>query len=272
MGRIEHERIEHDGVTVTVHPAEPDRPPVVLLPGLFGGGWIWDNVTGALTEWGHTVASIEEPLGRHPEAIDLGKLCASLGRLIDRLGLAAPVLCGNSLGALLALEYAARHADALSGIVLIGAPGMGEQLEAREWGGLKSPSKEIGFTLARRLFHDQRFVNQELVDRCFAEVSEPRVLLRIMRVLRMTRDYDATELIGSVACPTFLLWGACDAVSKADAWREAVPLFPDARFAAVPESGHSPMIERPAAFNTLLRGFLAELPDVPVTTAQPARR
>jgi pimeloyl-ACP methyl ester carboxylesterase len=43
----------HDNVTVTVHPAQQDRHTVVLINGLFGGGWTWDPVVTALTARGH---------------------------------------------------------------------------------------------------------------------------------------------------------------------------------------------------------------------------
>ncbi|MDX2225143.1 MAG: alpha/beta hydrolase [Rhodospirillaceae bacterium] len=54
--------------------------------------------------------------------IDHGRWAADLGALMDHLDLARAVLCGWSLGATVALNYASRHPERVASLVLLGAP------------------------------------------------------------------------------------------------------------------------------------------------------
>ena len=63
---------------------------------------------------------------------------------------------------------------------------------------------------------------------------------------------------GEIACPTLIVWGERDwliSVRDADVFAE---LIPDSRKVVFEDTGHMAMLERPAAFNALLRDFLGE--------------
>ena len=71
-------------------------------------------------------------------------------------------------------------------------------------------------------------------------------------------DYDIRERLPQIACPTLIVWGASDrliTVRDADVFAE---LIPNSRKVVFEDTGHVSMLERPAAFNALLRDFLAE--------------
>lgn len=250
----------HDGVTITVRPAAQDRHTVVLINGLFGGGWIWAPVVAELTAQGYGTVVTAEPLAAHLTSEDIPALVQSISLLVDTLPDPAPVLCGNSLGALVAMELAAADPARWSAVILSGAPGLGdEQDDAGFSAALRTPSLRIGRLLAERLIHDRDLVTPELVDRCTAALT-PRSMLRAGRALRATRGYDARELLGRMDVPVLLLSGACDRVSSPAAWRAAVPMFPDADYVEIPAAGHSPMLEAPDVFATLVTSWLDTVP------------
>lgn len=250
----------HDGVTVTVRPAEPGRHTVVLINGLFGGGWIWSPVVSRLTELGYGTVITAEPLAAHLTSESIPALLQSISLLIDTLPEPFPILCGNSLGALVAMELAAAEPARWAGVIMSGAPGLGAEQNPDGFGSaLRTPSLKLGDLLADRLIHDKALITPELVRRC-TDALTPRIMLRAGRALRATRGYDARPLLGCIDAPVLLICGACDEVSSSAEWRAAVPMFPDADYVEIAGAGHSPMLERPDVFSELLASWLDTVP------------
>jgi pimeloyl-ACP methyl ester carboxylesterase len=76
--------------------------------------------------------------------------------------------------------------------------------------------------------------------------------------LQAILDYDIRERLPEIACPTLVVWGDSDrlvTVKDADVFAE---LIPNSRKVIFKDTGHVAMLERPAAFNALLKDFLAE--------------
>ena len=124
----------HDGVTFAVQPAEQGRHTVVFVNGLFGGGWIWEPVVATLTAQGYGTVVTAEPLAAHETAEDIPALLQSISLLVDTLPDASPILCGNSLGALVAMELATAEPSRWAGVILSGAPGLGDEQDAESFG------------------------------------------------------------------------------------------------------------------------------------------
>jgi pimeloyl-ACP methyl ester carboxylesterase len=73
-------------------------------------------------------------------------------------------------------------------------------------------------------------------------------------------DYDYRDRVSEIACPTLIVWGRNDRVvpfSSADEYHQVIE---GSRVAAFDDTGHVPMVERPARFNATLEEFLAEGP------------
>ena len=63
-----------------------------------------------------------------------------------------------------------------------------------------------------------------------------------------------------ITCPTLVMVGADDALTppvEAEAMARAIA---GSELVSIPDAGHLPCVENPAAFNRALRGFLARLP------------
>ncbi len=172
----------------------------------------------------------------------------------------SPILCGNSLGALVAMELAAAEPSRWAGVILSGAPGLGDEQDADSFGSaLRTPSLKLGDLIADRLIHDKELITPELIERC-TEALTPRIMLRAGRALRATRGYDARPLLGRIDTPVLLVCGACDEVSSPAKWRAAVPMFPDADYVEIAGAGHSPMLEQPDVFSAVLASWLDTIP------------
>jgi pimeloyl-ACP methyl ester carboxylesterase len=72
--------------------------------------------------------------------------------------------------------------------------------------------------------------------------------------------YPIRDRLAEIACPTLIVWGAEDKVVPVRDADEFARLIPNARKVVWSQTGHVPMLERPAAFNRLLEAFLSEEP------------
>ncbi|MGY6652330.1 alpha/beta fold hydrolase [Amycolatopsis sp. TRM77291] len=122
--RDSHFTVHHDGVAIRVSRGGRGRP-LVLCPGLLTPQADLHELIGLLRRDQDVVTfdlrghGLSSPAGRYTfEAFlgDFGAVMAESGYVGPR---AAPVLVGHSLGADLAVHYAAGHPDAVSGLVLI---------------------------------------------------------------------------------------------------------------------------------------------------------
>ncbi|HEV8303483.1 MAG TPA: alpha/beta hydrolase [Gemmatimonadales bacterium] len=238
-------------------PAKRTRPPVVLLPGLFAGGWMWDKTWAALTERRFGVVVLLDALAAVDATSEgVGTLRAALKQLLDRLDLRRVSVCGNSFGALAALDFAAHEPQAVEALALSGTPGLSPEADA----GIGVPRQvQRGHVveLARRMFRDPTCATPVMIDRTHALLSEPRHVRTVVRALRAARDYPIADALSRLSCRTLLVWGANDAITPAAPWKRAARTMRRCTFRLVPRCGHSPMIERPHEFNRILLEFLS---------------
>ncbi|MFX0576075.1 alpha/beta fold hydrolase [Nocardia nepalensis] len=257
------EQIIVNDVSIDLYPGTKELPPIFLVPGMLGGGWIWEPVAVELSRAGYRVALPSAPLGVHPRVADPDELTTAFGDVMADIFTESTVVAGNSLGSLVALKLAYQRPEAVRALVLSGSPGLGENTRPRVVSSMRSLTKSLAHQQAAQLFYDKSLVTEELIDRFFEVVKENRHKLGVVRALRNTRDYDARDMFSLITCPTLLAWGAEDEISPPQAWAEAAASFPKARFVAIPRSGHSPMIEQPALLTTELLSFLDSALDRP---------
>lgn len=234
-----------------------DGVPVILLPGLFGGAWIWEETDCALAQAGYDTVTIPLAFAEMPpeRGASIAGLRGMLEQLVTELGCREAVVCGNSLGGLVALDFACHHRDRVRSIVVSGAPGLGStQLGiAVEW----DVSDALAHSVASNIFHDPGRVSPEHVGMALGVLSSDDTKLNVLRALRDARRCDVAALLPRVDVPALLIWGEHDVVTPVAPWRDAVRSMPAAELQVVPDSGHSPMIETPGAFVERLLGFLA---------------
>jgi pimeloyl-ACP methyl ester carboxylesterase/acyl carrier protein len=237
-----------------------EKTPFFLLPGMFGGSWLWHEVAGGLAGRGYEVSVMSDPLGLNPTIGDIPKLITSTAELLELMYDEPVVLAGNSMGALISIEIAARRPELLKAVVISGAPGLGEKIPVPEelirTRGLTG--KDFAVEQTMRLFHNKDLLTPELFDRVHGtfDGASSKQKLAILRCVRTIRGYDARDLFPQITVPALLIWGDEDEVSPNDEWERAASLFPDARYVGIPDAGHSPMLEQPDLFLSALTEFV----------------
>jgi pimeloyl-ACP methyl ester carboxylesterase len=256
-------------------------PPLVFVHGL-GGSWTnWlENICEFADD--HRVVALDLPgFGASDtprEKITIPGYAALLDALCSRLGIAGASFVGSSMGGLVCADLALRTPQRVERLCLTSAAGLSiDKLPIEHalralaplerviafYGGLIAARAPL-LASRRRLrklvlllvvAHPDR-LPPPLVAELIAGAGRPALLPG----LRAISEYPIRDRLAEIACPTLIVWGERDRlVPVADA-SEFERLIPRARKIVYPDTGHLPMLERPACFNEDLRAFLEEGP------------
>jgi 4,5:9,10-diseco-3-hydroxy-5,9,17-trioxoandrosta-1(10),2-diene-4-oate hydrolase len=277
----DHQRwIEIDGRPVNVVELGEGPATIVFVHGLSGS---WPNWLEQLPVFAadHRVIALDLPgFGHSPmpaQEITISGYARTVDGLLDALGVDSAALVGNSMGGFIAAELAINFPARVERLVLISAAGISTHKRRdveRVVPALRKAERAIAMytawmaarsgTVARRA--GLRNATFGLVTRHPSRLSPALVAEQLkgagkpgfMQALATILDYPIRERLPEIACPTLIVWGAEDrliGVRDADVFEE---LIPDSRKVVFEDTGHMAMLERPDAFNELLRRFLSE--------------
>ena len=168
----------------------------------------------------------------------------------------ADVLVGNSLGGAVAQRVALETDWQPEAMVLAGT---GPQLPVfdglLEW--LQGDfERAIEFLHRRdRLFHST----------AASLVAPPKETMRAVgrqvtyRDFRTCHQFDTRDALAAIDVPTLALCGEHDTLTPREYHETLAQQLPRGEFAVVPDAAHLAMLERPAAFNRAVEGFLADV-------------
>jgi 2-hydroxy-6-oxonona-2,4-dienedioate hydrolase len=252
-----------------------DKPlTVVLLPALFVGDWMWEQIYDRLNAAGWPVVQFTESISlvdKHT-ARSVNRIAA---RLLEatRLHTDQPlVVAGDSLGGLIAFEFARSFPEETAGLVASGAPGLNLKVNefARDLAKDVSTPQEFADRFLAKLLYDpsRHDIDPERYQAVVEELSQPDNLTSMMSAVRAINRYNSRKVVTSIDTPKLFLWGRQDEITPVEDWERALPKMRNARLVAFDECGHGPMFEKPDEFYAELVRFLDEL----VAALPPERR
>ena len=237
---------------------------LVLLPALFVGNWLWDATWRELNDAGWPVITFAESISlidRHT-ARSIGRITASLLRECRRHTSGPLVVAGDSLGGLIALEFAKSFPADTHGIVVSGAPGLNMNVTnfAVELGKGAKDADEFADRFVRKLLYDpsRHAIDEARYRAVVAELSQPESLASMLSGLHAIRSYDVRRLLPTLRCRMLFVWGRQDEITPVGPWEEIVPQLGLARIAVFDECGHAPMFEAPGSYNAEALKFLQD--------------
>jgi len=125
------------GSPATGSPAAAAAAPFLLVHGLASNARLWDGVADALVAEGHAAVTVDlRGHGRSSKPdgpYDVPTVADDVAALIERLALDRPVVAGQSWGGNVALELAARHPDAIRGIVCVDGGWLEPSRQFADW-------------------------------------------------------------------------------------------------------------------------------------------
>jgi pimeloyl-ACP methyl ester carboxylesterase len=234
------------------------RVKVVLLHGLFGSPANWRPIMEDLGDY-YRFFALQLPIDysgdrRHTSFQSLGQLTDHVARFFQERGLDRAVLCGNSLGGQVALDFCLHHPERVEKLVLTGSAGLFERdLSGGKLGRL---SRKMVREQACEIFHDPVHVTDELVESIYTMLIDRKYRRFLLRVAKATRDRHMGEDLANVHVPTMIIWGRNDTITPPFVGQQFREHIRHAELSIIDECGHAPPIEQPKEFAQLLHSFL----------------
>ena len=232
---------------------------IVFLHGLFSSPQHWRPIMVDLADRYRVIAPqlpVDQRPGRRRGGIhSIDELGDYVGHLIEELDLGQFVICGNSLGGLIAIEYCLRYPNRAAGLVLAGSAGLYER-------GLTNrvrprPTRAFVRTMASDILYDKNLITDQLVDEWYGALLDRDYVRFVLRVSRATRDRSVKDELDRLKLPTLMIWGRNDEITPPAVGKEFQSRIDDAELRIIDNCGHAPNLEHPAAFTLILQEFLS---------------
>lgn len=173
-------------------------------------------------------------------------------------------LLGNGFGGFVAVALAARHGALFEKLLLVDTAAGFPAAAKAAFGAMADRVRNGGMgtvaeIAARRIFHDAYLAaHPEAVDERRAVLMrfEPSSFVAGCRALEQV---DLRPVLSRIANPTLVVVGELDAATPLDLAQELAARIAGAQFILLPQCGHCPPLEQPAAFLAAIGSFLDHL-------------
>jgi pimeloyl-ACP methyl ester carboxylesterase len=226
-------------------------PSLLLIPGLAGNEAMWRAQTPALARWQPLVTDV------HMRADSIEAMAALL--LHEHSG--ELLLCGASMGGMIAMEAARQAPERVRGLALLGTdarPDAPEMIALREAAIVQFAQGRVREVIAPNVafaFHPD---NAEALA---ADYLEFVLAAGAQQLIRQNRAViarpDARPNLRRLKCPVLVMCGADDQLTPLARSQEIASLVPHAQLVVVPRCGHMLTMERPEVVNDVLARWLA---------------
>ncbi len=252
---LKHFKVKENKVACWVNPDNfgAHEQSLVFIHGSGGNSSAWSYQYSKLHE-NYNIAAIDLPghgqSDGHGEQ-DIQTYVFRLIEILDVLKLTRPVLIGHSLGAAIALSFAAAQPQEVSGVVAAGGgltmPVNPDILE----GFLKQPGVIMDIICKISLAKANRPV---FYDAIRASLAEARVEVMAGDMLACSK-FDLTGELDNITVPVLVLCGVEDKMTPPASSEQIATGITGAKLVLVEGAGHLVMMEQPDAFNQALKDF-----------------
>jgi pimeloyl-ACP methyl ester carboxylesterase len=270
------------GRPVNVVDLGPEGEPAGTIVWIHGLGGSWQNWLENLPVLARTHRCIAMDLpgfGTSPmpaERISITGYAAVVDELLRSLGVTRAVVVGNSMGGFVGAEIAIRFGTWVEKLVLVSAAGLTieHQRHERALRVLRLVGGVVALGAGRMAAHAELLASRRRPRGALmsavathADQLPPPLVAEQLRglgkpgfvdALDAMTTYPIRDRLDAITAPTLVVWGEDDPlVPVRDAWVFG-ELIGDARVVVFGDTGHIAMLERPEAFNALVREFVEE--------------
>ncbi len=245
--------------------------PLVLLHGIGSSSQSWSAQLEAFGGDFRTIAwdapgygDSTNPRDAAPSAADYAD---GLVRLLDRLSVTRCHLVGHSLGGLMAAAFARAEPGRLLSLTLADcAAGHAALDPAEREHKLQHRLREMHCLGPRGMARQRagRLVSDKTTADVIERIADVIATLRPDGYEQAARMLADAEVFADLAefdkrTGVLVICGTDDRITSPDSNRRIAEAIEGARFELIPDAGHLSYVEQPAAFNAVLRRFLAEM-------------
>jgi pimeloyl-ACP methyl ester carboxylesterase len=258
--------------------------PVILIPGLQGGPWVWQQTIAQLQK-DHVVYAVTlAGFDGVPAPADGGNLLdradASLLQLIEQHKIVKPLLVGHSLGGTLALRFAGEHAELIAGVVAVDGlpifPGM-ERVEPAQRQAMAAQMRQQMSAVTPEQFAAQSLGYMQKVGVIDAQLAARYAPMNARSDIKASAQYMAEDLAAdyrsglkqaNVPILAISPYNAPDfsqppmimsEAQKTAYYQSLLADAPNAKVVSISPSRHFVMLDQPAKFQQVLDDFLKSL-------------
>ena len=251
--------------------------PLVFAHGAWTDHRMWEPQVKALADEYEVITYDVRGHGRTGESdekrytVDL--FAADLRSLVEGLGLDRPVVCGLSLGGMIAQTYAVRYPEELRALVLADTAvssrlTLSDTLQTLlfpKWAmtamvRVLGPKRwvDIAFRLANLTRGEEWFGLDDHVRSYVRETMSAFSAEEYNKIFGAVYEYRMVDL-GAIQVPTLVVNGEYESESVFRHTTTLERLIPDVRSRVIPDAGHTSNMENPSAFTEALVEFLERL-------------
>lgn len=232
------------------------RLTLVLLPGLAADAVMWRDQLDALADpWRPQVADVNS----HHDSIE-AMAAALLAQHTGEL-----VLCGASMGGIIAMEAARQAPQRIRALALLGTnarPETDDMRTLRE-GAIElfaqGQVREVIEPNVALAFHPDQAQDAALTGAYLEFVLRAGADQLIRQNRAIIARPDARTHLPLLRCPTLVMCGDADQLTPLECSQEIVALVPGAELVVVPRCGHMLTMEQPALVNATLKSWLSRV-------------
>ncbi|MEZ0395781.1 MAG: alpha/beta hydrolase [Anaerolineales bacterium] len=273
--------VEINGLSVHYKMRGAGEPVFVLLHGFGASLYSWNAVLEPLGELGTVIAYdrpafglTERPLtweGESPYSPQ-AQVDLLLG-LLDHFGVQRAILVGNSAGGTVAMNFTLQHPDRVQALILVdpavygggGAPAWIRPL-------LRTPQmRHLGPLIARQIqtrgpelielaWYDPSRITQETLDLYKKPLQVENWDRALWELTVSSQESGLTERLSEFTLPVLVITGDTDRIVPTEQSIRLAGELPQAQLVVIPQAGHVPHEEQPAAFMEAVAAFVQSIP------------
>ncbi len=259
---VQENFIQIEGHKIRYLESGSSRETLVLVHGLGASAERWNRVMPTFSQDYHVIVPdligfgySDKPLVDYtPEFFS-----EFLRNFFEVSGIEKPHIIGSSLGGQITAQYASENPDNIEKLILVSPAGVMKQstpaLDAYIMAALY-PNEQSAKTAFELMEGSGKEVDKEIVDGFIQRMQLPNAKLAFMSTILGLKNAEViTGKLQSILVPTLIIWGSNDPVIPIQYADEFVSSIKDCRFYRMDKCGHTPYVEDPTKFASVVLNF-----------------
>lgn len=242
-----------------------DGDPIVFIHGFPLSGAMWQPTAERLAGWKCIIPDLRGHGHSEPsETVSIERFSDDIAALLDEIGETRPaVVCGLSMGGVIAFDMFRRHRDRTRALVLVDCRANAEDAAGRQRREQVAANviQQGSGVLAEEMIH--KLVAPDAsgeFKKKWIDLMAATPALGVAAASRaLANRPDSIPMLGRIDVPTLLVFGEQDPITPPDIGHEMNDAIPGSRMAIIQGAAHLPPVEQPDAFAGTLKKFLSQL-------------